>query len=141
MMECHVDGCTKTAKTKADLCLEHAKEIGLKGFKRSPAKREEGYKNLVKFDANGYPHCEEHGAMNCVNKETSIWRCTVCGVGFSLGSVEAFDLWLKTHQRVGDMGWCAADGKKCDGREYCCHISEQIITRYRNSECNQWRRE
>jgi hypothetical protein len=25
--------------------------------------------------------CKEHGAMNCVNPERTIWRCLTCNVG------------------------------------------------------------
>jgi hypothetical protein len=67
--------------------------------KKSPYKRGRGYVNLIMFDLNGYPSCEKHGAMNCVNKERSLWRCLTCGVGVSFGSVEAFDTWLASHRR------------------------------------------
>lgn len=28
---------------------------------------------------DGKPACIDHGAMNCVNIERSIWRCLMCG--------------------------------------------------------------
>ena len=42
------------------------------------------YTNLVKFDENGYPMCEEHGAMNCVNKDRTLWRCLECHIGINV---------------------------------------------------------
>lgn len=68
--------------------------------KASPYKRGANYVNLVKFDANGYPSCEEHGAMNCVNKPRSLWRCIMCGIGVSFESVESFDNWLRIHREI-----------------------------------------
>ena len=58
-------------------------------------KRRTQYANLIKFDASGYPSCEKHGAMNCVNKERSLWRCSACGVGVSFEDVNVFDEWLR----------------------------------------------
>jgi len=68
--------------------------------KESPYKRKESYKNIIQFGRKGYPSCEEHGAMNCVNKDRSLWRCIMCGVGVSFGSVKAFDKWLEIHREV-----------------------------------------
>lgn len=42
------------------------------------------YTNLVKFDGTGYPSCEKHGAMNCVNKERTLYRCPVCHIGIDV---------------------------------------------------------
>ena len=39
------------------------------------------YVNLVKFDENGFPICEQHGAMLCVNKELTLYRCGICHIG------------------------------------------------------------
>lgn len=71
-----------------------------KARKQSPYKRKEGYKNIVQFDVNGYPACEEHGAMNCVNKSRQLWRCIMCGIGVSFASIKAFDKWLQLHRQV-----------------------------------------
>lgn len=30
-------------------------------------------------DGDGKPECVEHGAMNCVVADKSIWRCLMCG--------------------------------------------------------------
>ena len=49
-------------------------------LKRKPNK----YMNLVKFDSLGYPSCEEHGAMNCVNPNRTIWRCLQCNIGIDV---------------------------------------------------------
>ena len=65
------------------------------GFKKSPYKKREKSQNIVQFDKRGYPSCEEHGAMNCVEKGRRLWRCIVCGVGVSFGS---FDEWIKIHK-------------------------------------------
>ena len=45
------------------------------------------YKNLVQFDENGYPKCEEHGAMNCVNKDLTLWRCPECHIGIDIKNI------------------------------------------------------
>jgi hypothetical protein len=42
------------------------------------------YINLVKFDRKGYPSCEEHGAMNCVNHNRTLWRCLECHIGIDV---------------------------------------------------------
>ena len=62
------------------------------------------YINLIKFDENGYPLCEEHGAMNCVNKERSLWRCTQCHVGISFGDINVFDEWCRIQKSITEMG-------------------------------------
>jgi hypothetical protein len=71
----------------------------MKKDKESPYKRKEEYKNIVQFDVDGYPGCEKHGAMNCVSQNRRMWRCIMCGVGVSFGSVEAFDRWLDSHKK------------------------------------------
>ena len=48
------------------------------------------YKNLVQFDDNGYPTCEEHGAMNCVNKDLTLWRCAECHIGIDIKNTYRF---------------------------------------------------
>ena len=48
------------------------------------------YKNLIHFDENGYPTCEEHGAMNCVNKDLTLWRCTECHIGVDVRNIYRF---------------------------------------------------
>jgi len=53
-----------------------------------------GYISLVKFDRRGYPSCELHGAMHCVNKERSIWRCPICHIGVSFDIIRVFERWL-----------------------------------------------
>jgi hypothetical protein len=94
--KCVVTGCNKKAVTKKlRLCKNHAKEIGIPGFKKPQVKRQHGYVNRVMFDRNGYPSCEEHGAMNCVNKETTLWRCLACGIGIDFGTKENLKRWLK----------------------------------------------
>lgn len=70
----------------------------------SPYKRKEGYKNIIRFDARGYPSCEKHGAMTCVNKERSLWRCIQCGVGVSFGDVNVFDEWLRRQKNRAKLG-------------------------------------
>lgn len=50
------------------------------------------YVNLVKFDENGYPMCEEHGAMFCVNKDRTLLRCGVCHIGIDTANL---DRWRK----------------------------------------------
>jgi hypothetical protein len=72
----------------------------MKKDKESPYKRKEEYKNIVQFDVNGYPSCEKHEAMNCVSQGRRMWRCIMCGVGVSFGSVEAFDRWLVSHKEA-----------------------------------------
>lgn len=72
--------------------------------KRSPYKPGREYKNLVMFDASGYPSCEEHGAMACVNKERSLWRCIQCGVGVSFGDVLVFEEWLRIQHARAVLG-------------------------------------
>lgn len=56
-----------------------------------------GYINLVKFDKNGYPACEKHGVMLCVNESRTLWRCPTCNIGVSFDSSEELDKWLKLH--------------------------------------------
>lgn len=58
---------------------------------------------LLQFDSGGYPWCENHGAMNCVNKPRSVWRCSVCGKGVSFESVEALDEWIKLHSVKSEL--------------------------------------
>jgi hypothetical protein len=41
------------------------------------------YVNLVKIVDNTVS-CEEHGAMLCVNREKTLYRCPACGVGLSI---------------------------------------------------------
>jgi hypothetical protein len=77
-------------------------ELRLLREKESPYKRKEGYKNIVQFDLNGLPSCELHGAMNCVSKNRKLWRCIMCGIGVSFGSVNAFDKWLTSHEKVSE---------------------------------------
>jgi len=72
--------------------------------KESPYKRGTQYVNLIRFDANGYPECEEHGAMNCVNKERSLWRCMACGVGVDFGDVLVFDEWVRLWTKRTNLG-------------------------------------
>jgi len=72
--------------------------------KESPYKRKEAYKNIIQFDASGYPSCEEHGAMVCVNKERNLWRCIQCGVGVSFGDVNVFDEWLRIQKARAKLG-------------------------------------
>lgn len=64
------------------------------------------YINLVKFDTGNNLVCEEHGAMLCVNKDRSIWRCPVCNIGISLGSVESGEaLMAKIQTKREDLAW------------------------------------
>lgn len=51
---------------------------------------ERQYTNLIVFDKNGYPACEKHGALNCVNKERTLWRCSICHVGVSFAGFDEF---------------------------------------------------
>ena len=44
---------------------------------------EREYTNLIKLNIYGKPECERHGAMNCVNKERTIYRCMMCHVGIA----------------------------------------------------------
>lgn len=69
-----------------------------------PHRIHEEYKNIVQFDANGYPSCEKHGAMNCVNKDRKLWRCITCGIGVSFTSVESFDEWVRIHKERTNLG-------------------------------------
>lgn len=62
------------------------------------------YKNLVKFDEQGYPSCEEHGAMTCVNKERSLWRCSACHIGVSFEHMLVFDEWLRIQKERFRLG-------------------------------------
>jgi len=62
------------------------------------------YNNLVKFDARGYPTCEEHGAMNCVNEERSLWRCSACHIGIDFGDVHVFDDWVRRWTQSANQG-------------------------------------
>lgn len=44
------------------------------------------------------PECIDHGAINCVSKDLTIWRCIECGRGaFDMDRVESqlrqFDIW------------------------------------------------
>lgn len=70
----------------------------------SPYKRKEGYKNIVQFDENGYPSCEKHGAMTCVNKQRLLWRCVTCGVGVSFEHVNVFDEWIRRQKQRTKLG-------------------------------------
>lgn len=38
-----------------------------------------GEVGLATFPAGDYPACSKHGAMNCLGRERSIWRCLVEG--------------------------------------------------------------
>lgn len=42
--------------------------------------------NIIKFDSDGYPHCSEHGAMNCYKYQ--IYRCVMCGIAVQLENVK-----------------------------------------------------
>jgi len=83
---------------------EAEEKIPFKMDRKSPYKRKDGYKNIIQFDQSGYPSCEEHGAMACVNKDRSLWRCIQCGVGVSFGDVRVFDEWLRRNKQRTDLG-------------------------------------
>lgn len=45
-------------------------------------KADNSEKNLVYVDVlSNTPHCKQHGAMLCMNRECTIWRCPACNVG------------------------------------------------------------
>lgn len=48
--------------------------------------------------------CEEHGAMSCVNKERSLWRCTSCHIGVDFGHVYVFDDWVRRWSQAANQG-------------------------------------
>jgi hypothetical protein len=60
------------------------------------------YVNLVKFDTDGYPTCEKHGSMNCVNRERTIYRCPVCHIGIDV-----------SHLVYVSRNWIGKDEIKC----------------------------
>ena len=64
----------------------------------------QAYVSLVKFDAHGYPMCEKHGAMNCVNNERSLWRCVTCHIGVDFGDVRVFEDWVRRWTQAADQG-------------------------------------
>lgn len=47
------------------------------------------YINLVLIGADWSPHCEEHGAMNCVAPGGTLFRCLTCGIGIDLNQVKS----------------------------------------------------
>lgn len=48
------------------------------------------YTALVKFDENGHIICELHGAMLCVNKDKTLYRCNICHIGMDLNNIHCF---------------------------------------------------
>jgi hypothetical protein len=97
-MKCSAVDCKKEAVTKdLRLCKTHAKEANIPGFKKSHTKRQT-YTNIVQFDERGYPACEKHGAMNSVNKEGTLWRCTTCGAAIDFKTKENCEYWLKVFE-------------------------------------------
>jgi tRNA nucleotidyltransferase/poly(A) polymerase len=57
--------------------------IALRGSKKiDPFRRERDITdNKVLPHPTWVAECKEHGAMNCVNPERTIWRCLTCNVG------------------------------------------------------------
>lgn len=62
------------------------------------------YTNLIKFDENGYPLCEEHGAMLCVNEQGSLWRCPTCHIGVSFEHIRGFEEWIRLQKNRTELG-------------------------------------
>jgi len=54
------------------------KRLGIQsdGFEDTPSL------NVIYFDRDGRPCCEEHGAMNCFKHQ--IYRCIMCGVAIRM---------------------------------------------------------
>lgn len=53
----------------------------------NPASNTTGRRERDVTDGKVYAHpewkvaCKEHGAMNCVNEDRTIWRCLTCNAG------------------------------------------------------------
>jgi hypothetical protein len=45
------------------------------------------YISLVQFTSLGYPTCELHGAMLCMNSDKTLWRCPDCNVGIDVSGM------------------------------------------------------
>lgn len=46
------------------------------------AKRED----LIEITPEGHYYCKKHGAMNCIKKDLTLYRCTACGIGIQTSS-------------------------------------------------------
>lgn len=100
------DGELKLIEKWANQNKNRAIESKVAKMRSPPKRKREKIDNnvaLLQFDSGGYPWCENHGAMTCINKPRSVWRCSVCGKGVSFKSVEALDEWIILHSTKSEL--------------------------------------